>query len=229
MLLNISNNTKKVLYRSNKYCVVLVWSGVNEIRIVDFDEECCRTKVIYVNGSKVEDTTHKFDFEKIKVLVTGKKVEGETKALLFNDAELKSLIVIPSKGNKMELHYFYERGFSPLLIFNPKTHQYKVVPIVGSSNDPPTWSPDARKIAFISEKDYAVYIYDVENDSVSQLAWHKYLRFVNPSWSSDGQYLVFASVNRESDMPREKGIFLIELSSKKLIRVTDTGREPALF
>ncbi len=98
----------------------------------------------------------------------------------------------------------------------------------------PAWSPDGQRLAFASDRDgdYDIYVVDLacraagctENDAVR--VTDSPAADLNPSWSSDGEYLVFQS-DREGDW----NLYLLSLADGQVARLFDSvsnGEHPAL-
>lgn len=99
-------------------------------------------------------------------------------------------------GNRYAVTSF-AKGRNNLLIINLKNRSKveSTIAIDGvQSFDNPEWSPDGRYIAFSGLVDGAsdLYLYDLEADSTIQLTDDQYSDLM-PSWSSDGDKLIFIS------------------------------------
>lgn len=69
----------------------------------------------------------------------------------------------------------------------------------GESNGSPAWSPDGKKIAYVSSTTSLSEIYVINSDGTNDRRFtHTNKRNSSPSWSKDGQYILFAS-NRNGD------------------------------
>ncbi|HCK16724.1 TPA: hypothetical protein DHW51_21535, partial [Candidatus Poribacteria bacterium] len=58
----------------------------------------------------------------------------------------------------------------------------------------PSWSPDGRRIAFVSDRDlnYEIYVMDSNGNNLRRLTNHLG-EDESPSWSPDGQRIAFVS------------------------------------
>jgi len=87
------------------------------------------------------------------------------------------------------------------------------------SNEPifsPTWSPDKRRIAYVSleNKRSAIYIQDLQTGQRSVIAQWRGLNTA-PSWSPDGRHLAL-TLSKDGNSE----IYLLNLATKKLTRLT---------
>ena len=73
----------------------------------------------------------------------------------------------------------------------------------------PTWSPDGRHIAFVSNRDgnggYAIYVMGSDGSNPRRLTDHP---AESPSWSPDGRHIAFAS---KHDGNGGYAIYVVEL------------------
>ncbi len=94
----------------------------------------------------------------------------------------------------------------------------------------PKWSPDGKKVVFISPcrtrqpeyQDTSLGIYDLETQHFEILPSAIGGDF-EPAWSSDGKYIVFTSLRSENGQPPHSQIYKIEAFGKKITtRLTQT-------
>ena len=89
----------------------------------------------------------------------------------------------------------------------------------------PAWSPDGRRIAFMSDMtgDYDIYVIDADGTNQQNLSNHP-LGDRNPSWSPDGAHIVF-SARREEHFENEAAltneIYVMEVDGGNQRRLTD--------
>ncbi|MDE0401090.1 MAG: DPP IV N-terminal domain-containing protein [Candidatus Poribacteria bacterium] len=83
----------------------------------------------------------------------------------------------------------------------------------------PTWMPDGRFFAYISnhDGDSDIYIMDVRNKTSRQLTNHPD-RDLSPEWSPNGKWIAFVS-NRAGDLD----IYRIDVDGSNLMRLTKWG------
>jgi len=104
--------------------------------------------------------------------------------------------------------------------FNPK--------VLLESNEPllsPAWSPDGRKIAYVSfeGKNSAIYVQDVETGQREMVASNRGINSA-PAWSPDGQRLAL-TLSKDGNPE----IYILHLATKALRRVTDHMAIPQIY
>ncbi len=89
----------------------------------------------------------------------------------------------------------------------------------------PSWSPDGRRIAFMSDKNgnYDIYVMDADGSNQQSLTNHPFSDR-NPSWSPDGAHIVF-SARREGHVENEAAItaeiYVMDADGGSQRRLTD--------
>ena len=88
----------------------------------------------------------------------------------------------------------------------------------------PAWSPDARRIAFVSERDgnWNIYVANADGSGTTRLTHHAASDW-RPSWSPDGRRIAFVSL-RDSDLsyfPPNSDIYAVNADGTDLARLTD--------
>ena len=79
------------------------------------------------------------------------------------------------------------------------------------------WSPDGRRIAFVSERDGQSEIYVMNADGTDQRRLTFNLGAVrSPRWSPDGKFILFAS-----DLLGDYDLFVIRADGSAVYRLTD--------
>ena len=90
----------------------------------------------------------------------------------------------------------------------------------------PAWSPDGRKIAFVSDRDgnSNIYVMDADGKNVQRLTNHP-LKDNKPVWSPDGKRIAFNSVRDGGDFYQ---IYVMDADGKNVQRLTNhSGSNPA--
>jgi Tol biopolymer transport system component len=87
----------------------------------------------------------------------------------------------------------------------------------GSRNELPAWSPDGRRLAFVSDRAGGTDLFAVDADATNlvNLTNHPALDTA-PAWSPDGTRIVFAS-NRDGN----DELYLMDADGTNLVRLTD--------
>jgi TolB protein len=82
----------------------------------------------------------------------------------------------------------------------------------------PTWSPSAKQIAFVSNRDGAgqIYVADVDGANVRRIV-KEGGDADSPSWSPDGRWLAFHWKPRQAD---SYDIYMAEVSTGKIFQLT---------
>ena len=98
----------------------------------------------------------------------------------------------------------------------------------------PSWSPDGKRIAFMSDRDgqvharhgwstYEIYVMDVNGNNQRNLTNNpdddQY-----PSWSPDGERIVFSSA-RDEDNPQNSEIYVMDADGSNLQKLTDNPND----
>jgi len=80
------------------------------------------------------------------------------------------------------------------------TNQERLTTDVNGDHDP-RWSPDGRRIVFVrkfSDDRLNVFVMNADGSNQTQLTFGQHVRDELPSWTADGQHIVFGS-NRDGD------------------------------
>lgn len=95
--------------------------------------------------------------------------------------------------------------------------QVNVTRSSGVSNYWPSWSPDGRRLAFVSDRTGAgeIFVVDADATNLVDLTNHP-ATDAYPDWSPDGSRIVFAS-----DRDRSEEIYLMNPDGTNLVRLTD--------
>lgn len=113
--------------------------------------------------------------------------------------------------------------FSPpsLFLFDRSSSQLTMIPNAFDG----AVSPDGRKVAFVRETDgnYDLWVQGIDGSGLTQLTTNVYGDF-EPAWSPDGSRLAFVS-NRDSEGDvRHTSIYVMDLKSYRIERVTNAPR-----
>ena len=87
----------------------------------------------------------------------------------------------------------------------------------GASNIDPVWSPDGKKIAFVSNINgdfWNIYLINPDGSGFKKLTYNAKRNF-SPAWSPDSKKLVFVS-----SRARHEDLYVIDVNTKKITRIT---------
>ena len=93
----------------------------------------------------------------------------------------------------------------------------------------PVWSPDGKRIAFMSERDGHVingrptpeiYVMDADGGNPQNLTNSPFFKDRSPSWSPDGKRIAFQS-DRDKDNPRNPEIYVMDADGGNQQRLTE--------
>lgn len=128
-------------------------------------------------------------------------------------------------------------GDDVIYLINAETEDKDVLPVKLDGIQSVNWSPDGNKLAFVGHtaKQSDIYVYDFETKNLENLT-NDVFSDKDPSWSADSKKIFFVS-DREDNLNSSKlsksfkiynfnygqnDIYDIDISSKKITRITDT-------
>jgi Tol biopolymer transport system component len=91
----------------------------------------------------------------------------------------------------------------------------------------PSWSPDARRVAFVGvgRNGYSdLYLYDLEGDTLTRLTDDVYEE-KDPSWSPDGKQIAFVSDRGPGGEEGYLNLFLLTLPENEIIPLTSGAQQ----
>jgi TolB protein len=89
----------------------------------------------------------------------------------------------------------------------------------------PTWSPDGRQLAFVSQRNGRLELFTMSADGSSQqvAASMPDASLIDPRWSPDGTRIAFVSVPAATGADKKDqpyAIFVLDVASRKMTRVS---------
>jgi Tol biopolymer transport system component len=93
-----------------------------------------------------------------------------------------------------------------------------------ANNDSPIWSPDGKKIAFVS--DYTeIYMMDTSGSHIERLTYcaDNARLCSDPSWSPDGKRIAFASQLHDDTADVDTDIYVVDIGDSSFQQLTDWG------
>jgi hypothetical protein len=156
-------------------------------------------------------------------------IKGETSSkfeafhLLFSkiDVNRNGLLAFGSKSGENDALYIYDLEQETIL----SRHYFK--DLVGILS--PAWSTDSKKIVFSGlnfSGNSDLFIFDTENESIIQVT-DDYYDDVEPSWSPDGNYIIFSSNRTDTGPAGGYNIFAMNVNSGEISYIT-FGRQKDL-
>lgn len=171
-------------------------------------------------------------------LKDGKKVVIEARGDLYLiDTEMETAINLTETSSVREIHPIVSPDDKLLAFFSDETGEYelytmelkkggKKTKLTKNSKTyyyAPIWSYKGNKIAF-EDKDFNIYIADVEKNSYKKIDRFYYLKdneifweWVDFSWSPDGRYLVYSVVEENMN----SAIRVYDAKEDKIYKLTD--------
>ena len=118
-------------------------------------------------------------------------------------------------------------GFSDLFIYDLDTKALRHVTEDAFADLQPTWSPDGRQIAFVTDRfstdlatlragNYRLAILDVESGTIAEVPTFEKGKNINPQWTKDGKGLYFLS-----DHTGITNVYRLDVASRDLFQLTD--------
>ncbi len=110
-----------------------------------------------------------------------------------------------------------------LFIYNLENKESTQLTFTDSSEWTPCWSPDGKKIAFVSDRDgnRELYVYDLKTKSTKRLTSTPSLMEATPSWSMDSKKIWYVRFDPEAG---SREIYLTDLMGTRVRQKADTLR-----
>jgi Tol biopolymer transport system component len=118
-------------------------------------------------------------------------------------------------------------------LITPDASQYALLTPSAMAATAPAWSPDSRRIAFVSSPDFGLeardstllerrlWIMDADGSKQRQLTLGEGIRDEAPMWSNDGKYILFARLRPEVFCDGDKyDLMLYSFEDGSVIEVT---------
>ena len=154
-------------------------------------------------------------------ILVGVVVFGLTLLMVCVDAQAQIAFVSGRSGNA-EIYVMDADGGNPQNLTNHPDGDVS-----------PSWSPDGKRIAFMSDRDghvnmrdspnYEIYVMDADGGNQRNLTNHPD-RDSSPSWSPDGKHIVFSS-DRDNDRDENIEIYVMDADGGNQERLTNNLTE----
>ena len=137
-------------------------------------------------------------------------------------------------GNFIAYSYQNTMSDGGIAIVNVNDHTSQIVARVNGDAYSPTWSPDSKKIAFMSlgnsEVSIELWVIDLEENNVQLVKEFPFARGGNVDWSPDGEWLalVFGKAPEKTNVVCND-IYLIKPDGTDLTRLTEMIRPSGVY
>ena len=135
-------------------------------------------------------------------------------------------------------------GYDVIYLIDIETEEKEIIPVQLDGIQSVNWSPDGNKIAFVGHtaKQSDIYVYDLNEKKLENLT-DDIFSDKDPAWSQDSKRLFFVSDREDYTNPKripksfkiynfdygQNDIYDIDLTSKKIVRITNTPEDNESF
>jgi Tol biopolymer transport system component len=138
---------------------------------------------------------------------------------------------VSDRDNNPDPYFYTGDGLGEIYVMNPDGSNVVKLTETDSRNRCPTWSPDGKKIAFMSDRIgtaiWDIYVMNADGSNLVKLT-KDHGNNLNPNWSPDGSKIAFAS-DFATHWNHGLDIYIMKSDGSDLHAITSTGPTKSAF